>query len=63
MVRPKSTRGRTNYKVSDMMAQPHDPKLTRNQGLAVSVMESPRRPLSAYTILDRLRDQGPEAPL
>lgn len=45
------------------MAQPHDLKLTKNQGLVLSVLESSGQPLSAYTILDRLRGQGLKAPL
>jgi Fur family zinc uptake transcriptional regulator len=48
------------------MLQPtdvHDLKLTRNQGLVLSVLQSSNQPLSAYTILDRLRDDGLKAPL
>ncbi|AOF94024.1 ferric uptake regulator family protein (plasmid) [Sinorhizobium sp. RAC02] len=45
------------------MAQPHELKLTKNQGLVLSVLESSGQPLSAYTILDRLRGQGLKAPL
>ncbi|MBY5639356.1 transcriptional repressor [Rhizobium leguminosarum] len=40
-----------------------DVKLTRNQSLVLSVLESSEQPLSAYTILDRLRDDGLRAPL
>ena len=38
-------------------------KLTRNQTLVLSVLEKERAPLSAYTILDRLRGEGFRAPL
>ena len=44
-------------------ARSDDPKLTRNQGLVLSVLQSADQPLSAYTILDRLRDDGLKAPL
>lgn len=40
-----------------------DGKLTRNQGLVLSVLEGAGQPLSAYGILDRLRDEGLKAPL
>lgn len=40
-----------------------DPKLTKNQSLVLSVLQSSDQPLSAYTILDRLRDDGLKAPL
>lgn len=40
-----------------------DLKLTRNQSLVLSVLQSSEQPLSAYTILDRLRDDGLKAPL
>lgn len=40
-----------------------DPKLTKNQSLVLSVLQSSNQPLSAYTILDRLRDDGLKAPL
>ncbi|AQT48158.1 MULTISPECIES: Fur family transcriptional regulator [Bartonella] len=38
-------------------------KLTRNQMLVLAVLENEHTPLSAYTILDRLRDKGFRAPL
>lgn len=38
-------------------------KLTRNQMLVFSVLEKEKTPLSAYTILDRLRGEGLRAPL
>lgn len=38
-------------------------KLTRNQMLVFSVLEKEKAPLSAYTILDRLRCEGLRAPL
>lgn len=44
-------------------AHVHDLKLTRNQSLVLSVLQSSNQPLSAYTILDRLRDDGLKAPL
>lgn len=44
-------------------AHTHDVKLTRNQRLVLSVLQSTEQPLSAYTILDRLRDDGLRAPL
>ncbi|UXN57490.1 Fur family transcriptional regulator [Phyllobacterium zundukense] len=40
-----------------------DLKLTRNQSLVLSVLQSSEQPLSAYTILDRLREHGLRAPL
>lgn len=40
-----------------------DVKLSRNQSLVLSVLQSSDQPLSAYTILDRLRDDGLRAPL
>lgn len=41
--------------------QPID--LTRNQALVLGALEKAEGPLSAYTILDRLRDDGFRAPL
>jgi Fur family transcriptional regulator, zinc uptake regulator len=38
-------------------------KLTRNQSLVLKTLETARAPLSAYTILDRLRGEGFRAPL
>jgi Fur family transcriptional regulator, zinc uptake regulator len=40
-----------------------EPKLTRNQALVFQTLEKAGQPLSAYTILDRLRDDGFRAPL
>jgi len=40
-----------------------DLKLTRNQSLVLSVLQSSDQLLSAYRILDRLRDEGFKAPL
>lgn len=40
---------------------PHD--LTRNQALVLRVLHAADAPLSAYDILDRLRDEGLRAPL
>lgn len=37
--------------------------LTRNQSLVFDVLEGSEAPMSAYTILDRLRDDGFRAPL
>jgi len=37
--------------------------LTRNQTLVLDVLQREQGPLSAYTILDRLRDKGLKAPL
>jgi Fe2+/Zn2+ uptake regulation proteins len=37
--------------------------LTRNQTLVLGVLQRADQPLSAYTILDKLRDQGFRAPL
>jgi Fur family transcriptional regulator, zinc uptake regulator len=37
--------------------------LTRNQALVLEALTAAAMPLSAYTILDRLRDQGLRAPL
>jgi Fur family transcriptional regulator, zinc uptake regulator len=39
------------------------PKLTRNQALVHETLEKAGQPLSAYTILDRLREEGLRAPL
>ena len=39
------------------------PKLTRNQALVMATLDASDEPLSAYTILDRLRDDGFRAPL
>jgi Fur family zinc uptake transcriptional regulator len=41
----------------------NDLKLTRNHSLVLSVLQSSDQPLSAYSILDRLRDDGLKAPL
>lgn len=38
-------------------------KLTKNQSLVLRVLQSSDQPLSAYTILDRLRSDGLKAPL
>ncbi|NMG40989.1 transcriptional repressor [Chelativorans sp. ZYF759] len=38
-------------------------KLTRNQALVLGSLEKAGQPLSAYTILDQLRDDGLRAPL
>ncbi len=43
------------------MTAPHD--LTRNQTLVLDTLSHADGPLSAYTILDRLRDAGFRAPL
>jgi Fur family transcriptional regulator, zinc uptake regulator len=40
-----------------------EPKLTRNQALVFQTLEKAGQPLSAYTILDRLREEGFRAPL
>jgi len=37
--------------------------LTRNQSLVLDVLEGAEGPLSAYSILDQLRDKGIKAPL
>lgn len=37
--------------------------LTKNQSLVMNALSDAKRPLSAYTILDVLRDQGFRAPL
>jgi Fur family zinc uptake transcriptional regulator len=50
-----------------MKAQAHagheSPDLTKNQALVFDALSSADGPLSAYSILDRLRDQGFRAPL
>lgn len=38
-------------------------KLTRNQALVLQSLNEARRPLSAYAILDELRQEGLKAPL
>lgn len=42
---------------------PATDKLTRNQRLVLGQLETARRPLGAYAILDELRDAGFRAPL
>lgn len=44
-----------------MTAATHD--LTRNQALVLGVLEEVQTPLSAYDILDQLKDEGFRAPL
>lgn len=39
------------------------PALTKNQSLVMDVLSKADQPVSAYTILDRLRDHGFRAPL
>ncbi|MBW8636232.1 transcriptional repressor [Hoeflea sp. WL0058] len=39
------------------------PKLTKNQTLVYKALKSAEEPLSAYSILDQLRDDGFRAPL
>lgn len=39
------------------------PQLTKNQSLVFDALSEAEGPLSAYTILDKLRDQGFRAPL
>jgi Fur family zinc uptake transcriptional regulator len=39
------------------------PELTRNQGLVLKTLNRADAPLSAYDILDRLREEGLRAPL
>ena len=39
------------------------PALTKNQELVLGALEKAEGPLSAYTILDALRDDGLRAPL
>ncbi len=46
-----------------MSDHPATPKLTRNQRLVFDALDAADGPLSAYTILDRLRDDGFRAPL
>ncbi len=47
-----------------MHAHSHDhPDLTKNQSLVMKALSSADGPLSAYSILDQLRDQGLRAPL
>ncbi|WP_317993645.1 Fur family transcriptional regulator [Bartonella gliris] len=38
-------------------------KLTRNQMLVLNILKNEQGPLSAYAILDRLREEGLRAPL
>lgn len=47
------------------MAEPHDTPhdLTRNQGLVLGTLNRSSAPLSAYDILDKLREEGLRAPL
>ena len=47
-----------------MNAQEHTmPELTKNQGLVYGALSDARGPLSAYAILDDLREHGIRAPL
>lgn len=39
------------------------PNLTKNQALVLDVLSRSEQPMSAYTILDKLRDSGFRAPL
>jgi Fur family transcriptional regulator, zinc uptake regulator len=39
------------------------PNLTKNQALVLDVLSRAEQPMSAYTILDKLRDNGFRAPL
>ena len=45
------------------MSEHADVKLTRNQQLVYDALTDSQTPLSAYTLLDRLRDSGFRAPL
>ena len=45
------------------MSTTQHPDLTRNQALVLGALEDADGPLSAYTILDRLRGDGFRAPL
>lgn len=45
------------------MSQPLQKSLTRNQSLVFEALRVADNPLSAYTILDNLRDEGFRAPL
>lgn len=45
------------------MAQKSDLNLTRNQALVFGTLDKSKAPLSAYAILDQLRDEGIRAPL
>jgi Fur family zinc uptake transcriptional regulator len=47
----------------DHMSHDHAPKLTKNQALVFEALTKAACPLSAYSILDELRDQGFRAPL
>ena len=44
-----------------MTARPR--RLTRNQGLVLDALERSQAPMSAYTLLDELREEGLRAPL
>ena len=46
-----------------MHSEQHTESLTRNQKLVFNVLEAADGPMSAYTILDRLRGDGVRAPL
>lgn len=51
-------------KDEDVMAIDHShPKLTKNQDLVFSALKGASAPLSAYALLDELRDDGFRAPL
>ncbi|MFK7903422.1 MAG: Fur family transcriptional regulator [Nitratireductor sp.] len=41
----------------------HELKLTKNQNLVLNILEKEKQPLSAYNILDALREEGFRAPL
>lgn len=46
-----------------MSGRGHTADLTRNQSLVFGALRDAERPLSAYTILDQLRENGLKAPL
>jgi Fur family zinc uptake transcriptional regulator len=46
-----------------MTTHTHNHELTRNQALVLDALTKADGPLSAYTILDRLREEGLRAPL
>jgi Fur family zinc uptake transcriptional regulator len=48
---------------TQMKSPAKTPALTKNQALVLGVLQRAEQPLSAYTILDRLRDNGFRAPL
>src|SRR5690606_9624291 len=62
-VQPAAPPLEPHHRTPDIMSTARPPDLTRNQTLVLDALEKADAPLSAYTILDRLRGDGLRAPL